>query len=249
MISHPIEQTRAETAGLCRETVLEWKYLLDTDNLNERKGSRDRLKLQMVNPCQTYCEHPSICVISSSFPRMCTIRNILIMSEPSPNILACHLACPSYYWSLTNIEMQRGEGNGKVTHKGISQNKQKWHCFSHALIWNAKLKIWNIRFCKKKIPPEIILGKSHNLIHSLTHSCATNGLFSDILGILREISWSWYHDKRDNFPSSFDWKSTLGISHYSCHTFAFTQWGQLFFEVASATSIILRDEIKVRERT
>ena len=58
MISHPIEQTRAETAGLCRETVLEWKYLLDTDNLNERKGSRDRLKLQMVNPCQTYCEHP-----------------------------------------------------------------------------------------------------------------------------------------------------------------------------------------------
>ena len=111
------------------------------------------------------------------------------------------------------------------------QNKQKWHCFSHALIWNAKLKIWNIRFCKKKIPPEIILGKSHNLIHSLTHSCATNGLFSDILGILREISWSWYHDKRDNFPSSFDWKSTLGISHYSCHTFAFTQCGQQFFEV------------------
>ena len=107
MISHPIEQTRAETAGLCRETVLEWKYLLDTDNMNERKGSRDRLKLQMVDPCQTYCEHPSICVISSSFPRMCTIRKILIMSEPSPNILACHLACPSYYWSLTNIEMQR----------------------------------------------------------------------------------------------------------------------------------------------
>ena len=132
MISHPIEQTRAETAGLCRETVLEWKYLSDTDNMNERKGSRDRLKLQMVNPCQTYCEHPSICVISSSFPRMCTIRKILIMSEPSPNILACHLACPSYYWSLTNIEMQRGEGNGKVTHKGISQNKQKVHlCNTH----------------------------------------------------------------------------------------------------------------------
>ena len=38
---------------------------------------------------------------------MCTIRKILIMSEPSPNILACHLACQSCYWSLTNIEMQR----------------------------------------------------------------------------------------------------------------------------------------------
>ena len=99
MISHPIEQTRAETAGLCRETVLEWKYQLDTDNMNERKGSRDPLKLQMGNPCQTYCEHPNICVISSSFPRMCTIRKILIMSEPGPidraNILACHLACLS----------------------------------------------------------------------------------------------------------------------------------------------------------
>lgn len=131
------------------------------------------------------------------------------------------------------------------------QNKQKWHCFSHALIWNAKLKIWNIRFCKKKIPPEIILGKSHNLIHSVTHSCATNGLFSDILGILREISWSWYHDKRDNFPSSFDWKSTLGISHYSCHTFAFTQWGPTIFWSCInlfSKSMISRVEIKVAIR-
>ena len=99
----------------------------------------------MGNPCQTYCEHSRICVIYPSFPRMCTIRKILIMSEPGPidraNILATSPACHIIGPCLTLIV--DAEGKGKVTHKGISQNKQEVHfCSTHIEVQNINIYLY-----------------------------------------------------------------------------------------------------------